>query len=138
HNLPYQLTAFIGRASEMAEIGRLLAVSRLLTLTGTGGCGKTRLALQLAADVVARYPDGVWLVELASLVDPNLVPRAVASVMGVAEQNGKTVTDAVVEHLAQRRALIVLDNAEHVLLACAHVVDAVLRHCAHVTVLATS
>jgi predicted ATPase/DNA-binding winged helix-turn-helix (wHTH) protein len=138
HNLPTQLTAFIGRTTEIAQIRQLLAVSRLLTLTGTGGCGKTRMALQVAADVLARYPDGVWLVELGSLADPNLVPRALGSVLGVTEQNGKTVAQSVVESLADKRTLIVLDNAEHLLLACAQLTDVVLRQCAHVTVLATS
>lgn len=138
HNLPHQLTAFIGRASEIAQVRQLLAASRLLTLTGTGGCGKTRMALQVAADVVVSYPDGVWLVELASLADPGLVPRAVASVLGVTEQKGKTVAQSIVEHLAPRCALIVLDNAEHLLLACAQLTDAVLRQSQHVTVLATS
>jgi non-specific serine/threonine protein kinase len=138
HNLPYQLSTFIGRSGEMGQVKLLLGVSRLLTLTGTGGCGKTRMALQVAADVLPRYPDGVWLVELASLADPNILPQALASVLGVKEQNGKSLVQSVVEHLVERRVLIVLDNAEHLLASCARLTDTLLRQCAQVTVLATS
>src|SRR5207248_897022 len=89
HNLPVQLTSFIGREAEMAEVKRLLPTTHLLTLTGAGGCGKTRLALQVAADLSGEYADGVWLVELASLSDPGLVPQSVASVLGVREEPGR-------------------------------------------------
>src|SRR5581483_1938228 len=85
HNLPRQLTRFVGRERELAEVRRLLAAAPLLTLTGAGGCGKTQLALEAAAEALADYPDGVWLVELAPLADPALVPRAAASALGVRE-----------------------------------------------------
>ncbi len=87
HNLPHQVTSFIGREKEIAELERLLSTTRLLTLTGAGGCGKTRLAVHLAANVVQGYPDGCWLVELAALADPGLVPQKVANVLGIKEQS---------------------------------------------------
>src|ERR671931_1351017 len=96
-NLPLPVNRFVGRVREQAEVKRLLATTRLLTLTGTGGCGKTRLALQVAADLLEEYPDGVWLVELAALADPALVPQAVASVLGVKEQQGKPLAQTLVE-----------------------------------------
>src|SRR5438132_9667297 len=95
HNLPLQLTSFVGRKREMADVKRLLGTARLLTLTGAGGAGKTRLALEVAAEVLAGYPDGVWLVELAPLADAALVPQAVASVLGVREVPGRGFTEAL-------------------------------------------
>src|SRR5262245_58531847 len=94
HNLPRQLTSFVGRERELADVGRLLASAPLLTLTGAGGCGKTRLALRAAADAVDNYPDGVWLVELAPVTDPALVPQAVATALGVREAPGRSLTDS--------------------------------------------
>src|SRR5437867_10271679 len=91
HNLPLQLTSFIGREREIAEVERLLGGTRLLTLTGAGGCGKTRLALRVAEGVLGDYADGVWLVELAPLADPALVPQAIASALGVREAPGRTL-----------------------------------------------
>src|SRR5262249_35625199 len=88
-NLPIQLTSFVGREGEMEEVKRLLAQSRLLTLTGTGGCGKTRIGLQVGAEVVDEYPDGVWLVELAALSDPSMIPQQVASALGLREEAGR-------------------------------------------------
>ena len=104
NNLPQQLTSFIGREKEIAEIKGLLATTRLLTLTGSGGCGKTRLALQVAADGLESSADGVWLVELAALADPGLVPQAVASVLGLREERGAPLTQTLVEHLRSRQA----------------------------------
>jgi len=138
NNLPQQLTSFIGRTNEVAEVKRLLATTRLLTLTGSGGCGKTRLATQVAADLLESYPDGVWLVELASLSDPALVPQAVATVLGLKDEPGMSRTQTLVEHLKSRHPLLVLDNAEHLLTACTQVVDCVLRQCPKAAVLVSS
>jgi predicted ATPase/DNA-binding CsgD family transcriptional regulator len=138
NNLPRELTSFVGRQCEMAEIKALLESALLLTLTGAGGSGKTRLALHVAADVVDQYPDGVWWVELASLSEPAFVPQAVATALGIREHRGRSVTDVLCEHIGQRTLLLVLDNAEHLLLACATLVDSLLRHCGGLRVLATS
>jgi predicted ATPase len=138
HNLPLQVTSFVGREEAMVEVTRLLTTTRLLTLTGTGGCGKTRLALQVAAEVVDAYPDGTWLVELAPLADPELVTQAVATVLAVREQPGQPILTTLVGAGWGRQLLLVLDNCEHVLDACARLADALLRSCAGVRVLATS
>ena len=138
HNLPQQLTSFIGREKEIAQVKELLATARLLTLTGAGGCGKTRLAMQVAGDLLESYPDGTWLVELAPLTDPGLVPQAVANVLGLKEQPGQNLTRAIADHLESRRLLLVLDNAEHLRAACADFADAALRRCAHLVILVTS
>jgi non-specific serine/threonine protein kinase len=138
HNLPQQLTSFIGREKEIAELKDLLGTARLLTLTGAGGCGKTRLALQVAGDLLQFYPDGIWLVELAALAEPGLVPQTVASVLGLKEQSGESLTQTLAKHLASRHLLLMLDNAEHLLAACAQVADAALRQCAKVVILVTS
>ncbi len=138
NNLPDQLTSFVGRVSELHEIQAALQSTRLLTLTGAGGCGKTRLALQTAADAMDRYPDGSWWVELAPVLDPEQVGPAVTAALGVRPLPGQTALEATVAHLADHRALIVLDNCEHMLQASAAVVEAVLRACPAVVVLATS
>jgi predicted ATPase/class 3 adenylate cyclase len=138
NNLPLQLTSFIGRERERGEVGRLLAATRLLTLTGPGGTGKTRLALQAAAEALDAYPDGVWLAELAALADPALVPPAVAQAVGVREEPGRPVSDALADALRSKHMLVVLDNCEHLLDACARLADALLHACPRVQVLATS
>jgi predicted ATPase/DNA-binding winged helix-turn-helix (wHTH) protein/Tfp pilus assembly protein PilF len=138
HNLPHELTSFIGREKEIAELKQLLSKTRLLTLTGAGGCGKTRLAIQGAADVAPAYPDGVWLVEFAALVDPGLVPQMVANALAIAEQPAKSLIETIAESLASRHLLLVLDNAEHVLGACAQLADALLRRCEQLVILVTS
>jgi non-specific serine/threonine protein kinase len=138
HNLPLQSTSFVGRADERAEVGRLLATTRLLTLVGTGGVGKTRLALEVAADQVDDHADGVWLVDLAPLVDPALLPQAVAAVLGVREQPRDLVAQTLATALERRRLLLVLDNCEHLIVACAELVAALLRRCPGVRLLATS
>jgi non-specific serine/threonine protein kinase len=138
HNLPLQLTSFVGRERELAEVARLVAAHRLVTLTGTGGCGKTRLALQAAAGASPPFPDGIWLVELATVADPALVPQAVAAVVRVNDASGRPLTAALVAALRRRRLLLVLDNCEHLVGACAALADALLRACPHVRVLATS
>jgi DNA-binding winged helix-turn-helix (wHTH) protein len=138
HNLPQQLTSFIGREKEIAQIKELLGTTRLLTFIGAGGCGKTRLAMQVAGDLLESYSDGIWLVELAALAEPGLVPQTVANVLGLKEQPGENLTQTIIEHLASRHLLLVLDNAEHLLAACAEFADAALRRCAQLVILVTS
>lgn len=138
HNLPAYLTSFVGRERELAEVKRTLAMTRLLTLTGAGGCGKTRLALEMSKDLVSAYPDGVWLVELAPISDPALVPNAVAAALGVHEQPGRPLEDTLADVLRSRRMLLILDNCEHLIDACLRLVDTLLRSCKHLRVLATS
>ena len=138
NNLPTQLTSFLGREAELREGRTLLGTSRLLTLTGAGGTGKTRLALHLAADAVAGFRDGAWLVELAPISDPSVVATAVAATLRISERIGEATTDALVAGLRGRSLLLVLDNCEHVILACAKLADALLRSCPELTILATS
>ena len=137
-NLPLQLTSFVGREREMAEVEGCCGSSRLLTLTGPGGSGKTRLALAVASRLVDRFEDGVWLVELAPLSDPDLVPQAVASVLGVREAPGTPLVDSLRAHIGSRQLLLVLDNCEHLIGACASLAEALLRGCPNLRVLATS
>ena len=108
HNLPLELSSFVGREKELAEVKRLLEDTRLLTLTGSGGCGKTRLALAAAGELVEGFEDGVWLVELAPLADPSLVPQAVASTLGVREQPGRSLTETLSDYLGSKKVLLVL------------------------------
>ena len=138
NNLPAALSSFIGRQAELAAVEDLLARSRLVTLTGAGGSGKTRLALQVAADRVERHSDGVWLVDLAGLVEPDLVAQTVVSALRVPPQTGRPAIEALTHHLASRDLLIVLDNCEHVIAPAAELADAVLRAAADVRVIATS
>ncbi len=137
-NLPAQLTSLVGREQEISEVGRLLAEHRLLTLTGPGGCGKTRLALAVGAGIVGGFEDGVWLVELASLSDPDLIAQEVASVLGVREQHDLSLEQALAEHLGARRVLLILDNCEHLIDACAELAGFLLRACPDLRILATS
>ncbi|HEX2699188.1 MAG TPA: tetratricopeptide repeat protein [Acidimicrobiales bacterium] len=136
--LPAPLTSFVGRADAIAEVERLLSSARLLSLTGTGGMGKTRLALRVAADVAAADPAAVALVELGPLSDPDLVPQQVLSALGLSEQAGRSPLDTVTSHLCTRPVLLVLDNCEHVLEAAAGVAGSLLRACADLRVLATT
>ena len=138
HNLPHQLTSFIGRENEILQLKGLLAANRLVTLTGSGGCGKTRLALQLAADVLRDFPDGCWLVELAPLGDPGLVVQTVANVMAVQERGDRSLADAIAGHLAGRCMLLVLDNVEHLLEPCAELADLLLSRGSKLKIFATS
>ena len=138
NNLPLQVTSFIGRERELAEIKRLLEDTRLLTLLGMGGLGKTRLSLQIAADVLENYPDGVWFVDLAPIKDPSLVPNAAAQVLGVREEPGKTLTQTLCEHVKDHKLLLVIDNCEHLVSACASLADALLLGAPGVRILATS
>lgn len=138
HNLPEQVTRLIGRDQEVRDIADLLLGTRSLTLTGAGGMGKTRLALQAAAEVVGRFDDGVWLVELAALADPALVPHVVASAFHRPEPMYELVEDGLLHYLDGRQILLVLDNCEHLVAACATLVERVLRACPQVRVLSTS
>lgn len=138
NNLPAQVTTFVGRAREMAEVKRLLETTRLLTLTGTGGTGKTRLSLQVAADVLERFPHGVWLVEFATVSDPLLVPESIANAVDVREEAGRPPLDTLADALRTRRLLLVLDNCEHLISACAQIASALLRRCPELIILASS
>jgi predicted ATPase/class 3 adenylate cyclase len=138
HGLPLQLTSFIGREQEMDEIKNLIPSTHLLTLTGIGGTGKTRLALQVAADLIDDFPAGIWVVELAPLQDPALVPQAVALVLGLPEQPGCSLSDLLVDHLREKHLMLMLDNCEHVVEACAWLVERLLLSAPDLKILATS
>jgi predicted ATPase/class 3 adenylate cyclase len=138
NNLPQQVTSFVGRQRELAEITKLLGSSRLLSLCGAGGIGKTRLSLQLAANVLDDYPDGVWLVELAPLTDARLVVQAVASVVGVKEEAGRPVAEALIKYVADLQMLLILDNCEHLLDPCAELADQLLRSGRQLRIVASS
>jgi non-specific serine/threonine protein kinase len=137
-NLPLQLTSLIGREEALSEVRRLLSENRLLTLTGAGGCGKTRLAQEVGRSVVENFPDGVWQVELAPLRQPELVAQAVATAIGLVEASSLTRTEALVNYLQKRNLLLVLDNCEHLLPACVQLADRLLRACPDIRLLATS
>ena len=137
-NLRAAATSFIGRESEVAELHAAVKAYRLVTLTGVGGVGKTRLALEVAARLADEFPDGVWFFELAAVTDPAAVPDAVAAVLGITQQPGKTVTESVASALEGRSRLLVFDNCEHVVDSVADLVEAILAASATVTILATS
>jgi predicted ATPase/DNA-binding CsgD family transcriptional regulator len=136
--VPVELSSFVGRARELAEVKRLLAAARVVTLTGPGGIGKSRLALRAAHQLGRHFPDGVWMVELAGLDGPDLVPYALARSMGVYDRPEDSIQDVLVDHLRDRRVLLVLDNCEHLLDSCRELVTAVVSGCAAVRVLCTS
>ena len=138
HNLPTQRTSFVGREQELVEVKRMIAMTRLITLTGAGGSGKTRLALEVARDLAGMYPDGVWLVELAPLSVGELVPQAVATILGVPERSDQPLAEALVEVMRSREMLLVVDNCEHLIEAVVGPVDALLASCPGLRVLATS
>ena len=129
HNLPAPRTSFVGRHKEIVELKRALAMTQLLTLTGAGGSGKTRLALEVARDLVGGYQDGVWLVDLAPLSEGGLVPKAVAAAVGISEQPGRQITDTLLESMRDKEQLLVMDNCEHLTEAVARLVDALLDAC---------
>jgi predicted ATPase/class 3 adenylate cyclase len=138
NNLPMLLSAFVGREAELSRVRELVSSSRLVTLTGAGGSGKTRLALQAAAEQIGRAPDGVWLVELAPLTDGRQIHGAVAAVLGIQDQAGPALTEAVTGALTAQDTLIVLDNCEHLIDDAAKFCDQVIRRCPRVRILATS
>jgi predicted ATPase len=142
HNLPAQLTSFIGREREITQVAEVLTQARLVTLTGAGGVGKTRLAIEAATRVVERFADGAWFVDLAPLADPladpALVPQAVGVALGAREEPGRPMLATLVDHLRDRELLLLLDNCEHLIEAVAQLCDALLRDCHAVRILATS
>ena len=137
-NLPSQSTSFLGRGKDIADITAMLDRARLVTLTGIGGVGKTRLSLQVAAEVLPRFQDGAWQVQLASVLDPAATGHAVAAVFGVTQQQGQTIEKSIVESLGRRRLLLVLDNCEHLIDAAAALAGAIMAQCPRVILLATS
>ena len=138
NNLPVQLTNFVGREQEMAEVKRLLTTTHLLTLTGSGGTGKTRLTLQAAADLLDSFADGVWFVDLAPLSDPDLVTQSVASILGVREEPGRALITTLSDYVRTKTLLLILDNCEHLVEACAHLAESLLRAGRGLRILATS
>jgi DNA-binding SARP family transcriptional activator len=138
HNLPAPRDNFVGREREMVEIKRTLSMTRLLTLTGAGGSGKTRLSLEIARDLIGAYPEGVWLVELAPLLEGDLVAQEVAGALEISERPGEPLADTLVDVIGSRNLLVVLDNCEHLAEAAARLTDTLLSSCPHLRVLATS
>jgi non-specific serine/threonine protein kinase len=138
NNLPRQRTHFTGRARELAECRRLLADSRLLTITGIGGCGKTRLALRLAEDALETYPDGVWFVDLGPLADGEHVAEAVGAALGIRQVQDEDLSGTIAGAVGGKRLLLVLDNCEHLLSACAELADPLLAAGDELRILATS
>jgi predicted ATPase/class 3 adenylate cyclase len=138
NNLPLQLTSFIGREKEIAEMKTLVEHNRLVTLTGSGGVGKTRHALQVGAELLDAFADGVWLAELAPVSNPELVVHAVASALGVREDSGRPVMDALQDYLEPKNILLLLDDCEHLLEACAQLADTLLHACPQLKILASS
>jgi predicted ATPase/class 3 adenylate cyclase len=138
NNLPIQLTSFVGREREIAEVKRLLESTRLLTLSGMGGTGKTRLSLQVAAEVLDQYTDGVWLVEFATIDDALVVPETVAAALDLRQEPERSLTATLTAYLRTRRLLLIFDNCEHVVSACARLAETLLRACPHLRILASS
>jgi predicted ATPase/DNA-binding SARP family transcriptional activator len=138
HNLPAQTTPFVGREKELVQIKQCLAQHRLMTLTGSGGIGKTRMAIRAAREVVAEYPQGVWLAELAPVADPRLVPQAVAAVWDVREEQGRPLQVTLADYLREKTLLLVLDNCEHVIDASSQLAGTLLQRCPGLRILATS
>ncbi len=137
-NLPIRSSSFVGRTAALVQLQSMLQETRLITLIGAGGAGKTRLALEVGNHVVDRYPDGVWLVEFAPVVDPELAVAAVAQSLGVTRRPTEPLTESVLDHLRSRSLLMILDNCEHVIDAAARLADAALRDAPGLTLLATS
>src|SRR5262245_20445012 len=137
-NLPVPLTSFDGREAEMAEVRYWLQTTRLLTLMGPGGCDKTRLAREPPTILLDDYPDGVWWVELAAIADPSLPPQAAATALGVREQPGRPLLETLMDYLRAKQLLLLLDNCEHLVEACARLAEQFLSTCPHLRILATS
>jgi predicted ATPase/class 3 adenylate cyclase len=138
NNLPVQLTSFVGRENEIAEVKQELESHRLVTLTGSGGTGKTRLSLQVAADLLEKYGQGVWFAELAPLADPDLIPQTILSTIGISEQMSKTALEVLKEYLHEKKSLIILDNCEHLIEAAARVTNTLLNAAPGLKVMASS
>ena len=138
HNLPLELTAFIGREKEIAQVQLLLHQHRLVTLTGSGGVGKTRLSIQVAGEMLTEFPQGIWYVELAPISDPDLVSHSVAAVLGLREEPNRPIIETLCHFLSNRELLLVLDNCEHLLAACAQLADALLRNAPKLRILISS
>ncbi|MEZ4867857.1 MAG: AAA family ATPase [Caldilineaceae bacterium] len=138
HNLPPQLTPFIGRSKQIAQLMDHLQTHRLLTLTGAGGVGKTRLALEVAMQVLAHFADGVWFVDLTPLTDPETLPQRILDLWRVPEQPAATPLTTLTTYLSTKQALLILDNCEHLIGACAALAETLLQHCPHLSLLATS
>ena len=140
NNLPIQLTSFIGREKEIAELIRELNDHHIVTLTGSGGTGKTRLSLEVAAEGLDSFPDGVWFLELAPVTDPALVPNTLANLLGLREsgESKQSISELICGYLHSRKALLVFDNCEHLIDSCARFADLLLHSCKDVKILATS
>jgi predicted ATPase/class 3 adenylate cyclase len=138
HNLPFQLTSFIGREQEQAEILKLINKHRLVTLAGSGGVGKTRLSLKVGEQVIGNYADGVWFVEFAPILDPQLVPSIIAIALNLRDAPQRPAMDTLSDYLREKRMLIILDNCEHLIEACAELADTLLKRCSSLKLLATS
>ena len=138
NNLPTQLTSFVGREKEMLEVTQMVKQARLLTLTGSGGTGKTRLSLQVASSILEQFKDGVWLIELAPISEPALVPNTVANVLRLRVEDSRPLMDVVVDWLSGKETLFILDNCEHLIDACAHFANTILQHCRGARILASS
>jgi len=138
HNLPAQMTSFIGREKEIAEIKQALSEHRLVTLTGSGGTGKTRLSLQVAADLLDQFPDGVWFIELAPLTNPELIPKSILSVFHIAEVQDQTALESLTIYIREKKLLLLLDNCEHLIEASARIAETLLNGAQGLTILASS
>ena len=138
NNLPVQMTSFVGREGEIAEIKQLLDKTRLVTLTGSGGTGKTRLSLQVASEILDGFKDGVWLIELAPITDPELVPKTVANLLGIREEPARPIIATLLDWFSDKELLLILDNCEHLLDTCARFTDSVLRASRGIRILASS
>ena len=138
HNLPARLTSFVGRQTEMHELRQLVAGNRLVTLTGAGGAGKTRLAVEVTAEVAEQFPDGVWYIDLAPITDPLVVAATTARTLGLPDQPGRSTIETVLTFLGDRKTLLLLDNCEHLLDACGQLIVELLSACSRLTILTTS
>jgi predicted ATPase/class 3 adenylate cyclase len=138
HNLPVQLTSFIGREKEMDEVKDLIAAHRIVTLTGSGGAGKTRLSLQVATECLNQFSNGVWLLELAPITDPALVPQTLLSIFNLREDSRRTAVEILIEYLRGKQMLLLFDNCEHLIEACAQLSEQLLQACPNLKILASS
>lgn len=138
HNIPAQMTSFIGREREREEIKQMLSAHRLVTLTGSGGAGKSRLSLQIGMECLPQFSDGVWLVELAPVTDPALIPQALLSTFSLREDRHRSVLEVLIDYLRAKTLLLILDNCEHLIEACAQISEALLQACPKLRILASS